>query len=1205
MTTVINRRYILAEPLGKGGMGQVYRAFDRMTGHVVALKRVAAPLDQAAGGSGDMGSPESSAEELRLALAREFASLASLRHPNIIGVSDYGFDEQRQPYFTMEYLEDAKNIRDAGRDQPLALQVDLIAQMLRALAYIHRRGILHRDLKPGNVLVTRRGGAPVVKVLDFGLATEVAGARGMSGTMAYLAPEIITGEGEITFAADLYSIGIITYELFTGRSPYEGKTINSLIQHVLKAPIHIDINAVPAFMRPILTRLLAKRADERYADAEAVIQALAEHAGVPIPVDTAMTRESFLQASRMVGRDRELATLVEALERARTGTGAVWLIGGESGAGKTRLLDELATRALVSGALVLRGYVSESGGVPYQLWHDPLRRLVLGMRLNALELGVLKLVVPDIEALVDTPADARETAVELTGEAARHRLLAALIEVFKRQSQLIVLILEDLHWAFESLALLHDLAAARLPLLIVGSYRDDERPDLPEHFRDAHVIRLERLRADDIAALSESMLGKHGSKPELVELLERETEGNVFFLVETVRALAEEAGALVNVGRSHLPRAVLAGGVQAIVRRRLARVPSWGQPLLKLAAVAGRQFDLALLSWLASALDVDDLDAWVMATTNAAVGEIVEEKWRFAHDKLRQTALDDLPPDERRALHREVATAIETLYPDSQQHAEELFYHWREAGEMERELDYLFLAAERAINVTAIFPQALRWLESALTRYDTRLAEAQRGRLLNLMGRAYYLMSEHPLAKAQYEGALALGEAKIAAAARLGIADVELRLGELQLSITVAEQALAYYREVNDPRGIGDAQQLIGWVELERGDYRAARTLIEAALEIRQELNDQQGISLCYNLLGNAALYLGEYDTARSSYERSLALRTALGDVRGMSVSLNNLALVAQDLADYDAAWRYHEQSLEIKRRINDRHGIEISLSNLGYLAQLKGNLDLTEQLYQEALTLQRAIGDKRGMSTTLTDLGTVAMNKDDDDIAELYFEESRRLKREVEDRQGETILMLNEGIFLLVRGRYADARDHFLRGLALAREIGEPYLEGHCLTQLGELHVLEGAFADGLSRYGQALPIFREMPLPRETGLVLMNIARVNSLCGQHDEAGRALHDAAQIVQRLNVPSDKCRLLITAACMALDREEVERAMRWLGLIEAQRLTERSDRFLLARLQARLQEWLTPPPRAHHADSVARAALPNMDDEVARLCADS
>jgi serine/threonine protein kinase len=178
---LIDARYQLINQLGQGGMGSVYRVLDRLTGRVVTLKRLKVDVPDDA---------SRTASEGRMALAREFQVLASLRHPNIISVLDYGFDEDQQPYFTMDLEENASTILEAGEGQPLAVQIELLVQTLRALLYLHRHGVIHRDLKPENIVVVK----DQVKVLDFGLSVRrdgaSAGGTDWAGTWLYMAPEI-------------------------------------------------------------------------------------------------------------------------------------------------------------------------------------------------------------------------------------------------------------------------------------------------------------------------------------------------------------------------------------------------------------------------------------------------------------------------------------------------------------------------------------------------------------------------------------------------------------------------------------------------------------------------------------------------------------------------------------------------------------------------------------------------------------------------------------------------------------------------------------------------------------------------------------------------------------------------------------------------------------------------------------------------------
>jgi len=268
------QRYMLQQPLGQGGMGIIYRALDRLTGQTVALKRVATPTVQYSSNTQTLSismlsTLSSGSLDRRFALAREFKILASLNHPYIIHVLDYGFDECDQPYFTMDLLQNIATIHEVGCEAPIREQVRLLIEVLEALAYLHQCGIIHRDLKPANVVVVDEH----VKLLDFGLAIDSNYARteGISGTLSYIAPEIIRGEAPTT-ASDLYAVGVMAYEIFTGHHPFVSNTQADLIQQILNATP--DIAAIPASFRGLIMWLLAKRPADRPRDALTVIMQL-------------------------------------------------------------------------------------------------------------------------------------------------------------------------------------------------------------------------------------------------------------------------------------------------------------------------------------------------------------------------------------------------------------------------------------------------------------------------------------------------------------------------------------------------------------------------------------------------------------------------------------------------------------------------------------------------------------------------------------------------------------------------------------------------------------------------------------------------------------------------------------------------------------------------------------------------------------------
>ncbi len=669
-------RYTLEGLIGKGGMGVVYRAVDQLEGRPVALKRFEVNADLI-----ELNPLAASPRYQQMILAHEFKTLAALRHPNIISVLDYGFTPERQPYFVMELLEAPRTILTAAQTQPLAGKVDLLIQMLQAISYLHHHRILHRDLKPNNVLATQ---ANEVKVLDFGLAVKAGEYQQTAGTIHYMAPEVIRHE-QASEHSDLYAIGVMAYEMFVGARPFKGTLQNEITEQILNTPPDMAPLELLAADDPVLAQLsaiiaclLEKQPADRYPSALAVIRLLCAALGEPLPPDEGAIRESFLQAASFVGRERELEDLGWVLIRAKEGNGSAWLVGGESGIGKSRLLDELRINALTEDIVVLRGQIDERADSLAAGWAEIVQPLLLTIPISASEAHILQTILPDIGTLLGIALPDAPPAYD------DDQVCATIADIVSRVRHPTLILLEDLHWATVSLEPLKRLLPLlpSLPILIVGSYRSDEAPELPAQMVGIQQMKLERLSTAAIATLSASMLGAAGSDPRLLELVDKETEGNVFFIVEVIRAWAEEAGHLSAVGQFALSEAVLTGGIQHIVQRRLNRVPDWAYGGLQVAAVAGRKLNLEvldhILSPLFSLLPGENISAsvstvwrekrnlnlndWLLLCANAGILEIQDGDWRFSHDKLREQILADLDAAQMRLLRTRVDKAFTALY---------------------------------------------------------------------------------------------------------------------------------------------------------------------------------------------------------------------------------------------------------------------------------------------------------------------------------------------------------------------------------------------------------------------------------------------------------------------------------------------------------------------------------------------------------------
>lgn len=1058
-------RYRLAELLGSGGMGQVYRAVDRLTGEVVALKRLPPSL---------LG--QSNDRELRVALAHEFQALAGLRHPNIITVRDYGFSgsatpavpstssahlpparlpdtgraANAEPYFTMDLLFNPRTIVTAGQFLAIDEQLQLLVPVLHALSYLHRRGTIHRDLKPGNILVSGRA----VKVLDFGLAALAGQSPPSAGTLRYMAPELLRGEAA-TVQSDLYAFGVIAYELFVGWHPYAatGQVI-SPEQLAQWQPDWSYVDLAPALVA-VLQQLLARTPEQRYPDAPSVIHALAAATNRALPLETELTRESFLQAAPFVGRSTELQRLQAAVERARTGHSSFALIGGESGVGKSRLVQEVRTGALVQGLLVLRGQATSDGGAAYQLWREPLRWLALLSAPDALEAAVLQPLVPDIAELLERPV---AQAPLLETKAATTRLFTTVSDLLRRSAMHspLLLLLEDLHWADEqSLALLQWLNRTLIEqtgngcaLVIVATYRRGETPTLPERFVGAELIQLPRLVGEQIAQLSVAMLGAEGARPRVVDFLQRETEGNTFFVVEILRALAEEAGRLDQIGTMTLPQQILPGGIQQVVQRRLRRVPAQFQPALQLAAVAGRQLDLAVLQRAAEQVRWTTL---LDSCVNAAVLEWQDNHWQFTHDKLRDGLLTTLSTATQQRYHQQIGEALESVYvAQLAPHYAALAFHFGQADDQQRERAYLQLAGEMAkttyANGAAIdfYARLLHRLESApppVSSADQAEIERLHHQTLLAQGDVLQLVGRWDEAEQHFQQTLHLSRARqhqqtaVQSLYALGLlqrvrGDFAGALGYLQEA-----EALALVAQANERV---DILLEVGNVYYLQGNYTEARRYLQKGLTVAEAQANQSAVAAAFQRLGSIHFSQGNYAGARTDTTRAWEIYQLLDNKLGMANALNNLANIDRSVGDYVTAQSRRVETLTLRRAIGDQWGVAASLNNLAVIPYIQGDFTTARHYWQESLTLRNTLGDRWGAGQTLDNLGLVFFSEGEYPQACQYHEQSLALRRQLGDRWGVSISLSNLAHAELYRGRLTIAQTHYRESLALCHELDD-----------------------------------------------------------------------------------------------------------------------------------------------------------------------
>jgi predicted ATPase/DNA-binding XRE family transcriptional regulator len=643
-------------------------------------------------------------------------------------------------------------------------------------------------------------------------------------------------------------------------------------------------------------------------------------------------RVEQLEASPFVGRGRESDLLVGLLASLSPRTGALALVEGEPGIGKSRLTRELARQARARGAATLATNCYEiEAAMPYQPVIDVVTQALeltptaALHKLPPVSLAEIAALVPGVAQRVTVPvlsADLPEAR-----QARLFRALVQLLEVLAAERHLLVIV-DDLQWADDASAqFLHYLGrqTASLPVLTLYAYRDEEldsRPRLAElvaslrRERHARHMALARLRL----AETKELLAGHGGA-ELAARLQRETDGNAFFLTSMLHALRE--GEIADDAGDTLP---LPEALRASVRARLAHVPPDVRPTLDVAAVLGRRFDFESLFAVMKTSEDELLRAVETLVRRRLLREESAGTYDFSHDKVREVAYLEVGGARRRLLHKAVAETLEAQGEDEPHERDaRLAEHYERGHVWSKAVRYMVLAAQRSQKLFAV-REALDWFDRAI-----ELASAHRGALTE---RALIdLHEERGRARAQagqtagavadigivIDAARARGDSIKALDALIQLGMIHRRGDDYPAAVECLGRALDECRALGDERQAADTLYHLGTVAWSDGRNAQAIAYHAEAVAICERLGLSDLVAVqAYHGRGEAHFLNLEQEAAIRCFRRSIELARSIGD---KSYESENLMMVAHaysgylGIGDYVQARVNFEVALEIAQR--------------------------------------------------------------------------------------------------------------------------------------------------------------------------------------------------------------------------------------------------------------------------------------------------
>jgi len=1076
--------WVIETDIAAGTFGTVSQVRHRLTGEVAAFKQI---------------HPAYQAERQRIKAG--FITAKQVQHPHCVRMIEW-VETGEMFGFVMELIQ-GKPISErfpAGFPSDISAVIPLLIQLCQGLDALHSCQIVHRDLKPANILVTEED---CLKITDFDLIRWQGSMPEVSpgtflGTVHYAAPEQCNNASQVDPRSDLYAMGVVLYELVTGRLPFHGKTWTEIAFQHLNTAVTPPIRyrpELPSIVNDLICQLLAKDPADRPPSALDVIARVRQL----IPCELSIPQQPagmYLLPPQLMGRTVQITALQNALTAAQAGTSYTLFLAGEAGIGKTRLWETFQSIYLQNAI------VFQTKCTPEQRLYEPLRDLLTQLlarfadrsdaekaRWFGEQAWELTTIMPELAShSFMSQIEAHPPSSPQKAEKERLTTFCNLLkQVAADESIPLVIYMDDLHWADTHVAKFIYHAVDQLAgsgVLLIGSYRPDAVPDsslqpilpLLESNPDVKILPLPPLDTAGIHDMVVSMLGLPRDTPEpetpftpgrlhptsfafqrLIKTLAQQTGGNPFFVREVLEHLLDEGiltrhiqGWFLDV--EALERQELPDNLQTVIRERLDRLNATVQNVLQVAALIGNVFEIDSLLML---LDQSE-DAVMTALNEARQMRLIDDErgnYQFVHDAVREILLAEIDSDHATAWHRKMAEMLEEQYlaDPVEQGVEALAHHFYAANLPEKALHYYKQAVDIARRCYAN-DQALQWYQRVMELAKTL---------------------EDPITYWDYQ----------------------FKKGEILMLTGAWEQAEAVYHK---------------------------------ALQRAQTMNDTFRIGKALGHLGRVADLTGRYEDALDYFEQELSIGRSLNNENQVTTALGSIGLIYYRQGQLDKAQQRLETVLEMSRRINDKTKMMVALCNLGNIHADKHHYDTAMDYYLQHLALAEEMGNQREVAWAWGNMGTVYDDQGDFAGAMRCYRKQLALCQQLDDKVALLVVMENIGTLLQTQGDFEEALNWFDQQLGLATDIGDKSAQLNAYHARGRLFFELNRFHEADEAYRHALTLARQMGIQHKLADVLVDTARLAFAQQKYDSVAPLLTEAQYLAEQTKkVDTDfRCRLL-------------------------------------------------------------------------------
>lgn len=1075
------KHYNLIKKLGTGGMGEVYKAYDAELEREVAIKLMHPHLMN----------DENNAERF----LREARAAARLIHPNIVTMHEIGTSKLGR-YIVMEYVQGVP-LTDILEKEGM-LEIDRVAgimsQVCDGLQKAHGMGILHRDIKPDNILLTNED---VVKILDFGIAKistkmGLTGSGDILGTVEYMAPEQMMG-GELDQRSDIYALGVVLYQLLTARLPFIGDSPVEIIYKKLNEeppPPSYYNNAVTSEIDEIVLKALSELKENRWESAEALGKALtlqtSSHKKFEVQYSSAVMdgieadpkiEERQGLRNVFVGRGKEFKKLVNHFNLMTHSEGQTIILKGEAGVGKTKLSDRLRSYVAHKDSWALYGAcLYQEGMDAYLPFIDALRNFFSkeSRRLPSEEREKLKSLVREhVPLLMEFterfttsfgPNQAKDTSADKLNQG---NLFDGIYQLISYLSGIrpILLIIDDLQWADEaSLRLFHYLSrqVSSNKVLLIGITRTD-RYDLQQNGKPTMVVdMLSRLRRDGVGEeielrrlnrsendqLVEESLGRTLFTEEFLNRLHRETRGNPFFVLETLKLLQEDETIYLknNVwcDRQDVFKFNVPNKVEDVFVRQISELSDEEREILQIAAVVGYKFDPSLVSRVLEIPKLKLLKTLHQIETELKVISSTEKEFAFEHPMLRDLLYGEISKALRAEYHLMISKELEKMY-DGQYGSlvGDVAQHFYLGGDYESAIPMLYQGGMRAFKISA-YREASLFFEDFLKAMEKNKSDFPK----DISAPDFYFHLGICYEEINYwDQSLEAYQKMLESYQKVnnveGVISSLLRIGRLYYKSGKLDLAIKHYQDCLDKlekhpveNTLSRIYNNMGAIYVQKEEFEKAKEYFSKTIDSVDNEFGEFDRAHAYTNLGIISNVFGEHDEALKHYYKAIEVYQSKGDSKNKARVYHNIGMTYSDIGKWDESLKAFRKCLDSFDNKTDKELVALTFLNMGKAHVRQGSHSMAKKFAEESLKFFKRVNDNLGIAEAFLVLGQVSEQNGNFSAAKKFFKESIHINEKEGYKEGLAEALLTFADALLRKGVKEQARDQYLHALTIFKTL-------------------------------------------------------------------------------------------------------------------------------------------------------------------------